>query len=123
EVAGIGDNRLSAQRLAELEVLLEPTGLVGAIQLRIHTARDHPGGETSGCARHQLAIEDEHDLVRSADIQVIPNDTLEEGAPGLRAVEHAGIETPDLRKGHAIGKARRRAAACKRRGKWMEQAP
>ena len=95
EVAGIADHRFGAECLTQLEVLLEPAGLVGAVQLGTHTARDHPGGEAARCAWHQLAIKDEHHLVGAPYIQVVADDALEEGAPGLWAIEHAGVE-PDI---------------------------
>jgi len=45
EVPGVADHRLGAQRPVLLEVLLDPAGLVVAVDLRIDVPGDHLGAE------------------------------------------------------------------------------
>src|SRR5215216_6160536 len=123
EVAGIANDRFSAKRLAELEVLLEPAGFVGAVQLGIHTTCDDLGGEPTGSTRRQLAVEDEHHLVRPPHVEVVTNQTFEERAAGLRTVEHARIRDLELAKRQVVGVAGLEVFGRKGRRQTMEPAP
>jgi hypothetical protein len=96
---------VGAQCGAELEVLLEVARLVGARQLWMHAAGDDLGAEATGCARHEPSVEDEHHLVGPTDVEVITDDTLEEGAASLRTVEHACVGDLELTEGEVVGVA------------------
>src|SRR5215831_8358134 len=74
-----------------LEVLLEPGGFVGAAELGIDAPGDDLSGELAGCIRTKLAIEEQHDIAGAADVEVVADQALEEGAPGLWAVKDPGV--------------------------------
>src|SRR5438270_11314993 len=93
---GIADDGLGAECPCELEVLLEATGVVGAGDVGVHAAGDDPGLEPTGCAWQQLAVKDENYLVRSPQVEMVADHALEEGAPGLRSVEHARVGDLEL---------------------------
>jgi hypothetical protein len=71
EVAGVTDDRFGAQGSVFLEVLLEPAGLVVADQLRVDPLGDHLGAECVGGSAADPPVEDQRDLGRAADVQVV----------------------------------------------------
>src|SRR5436305_790790 len=87
EVAGVADHRLGAQRPVLLEILLDPTGLVVAIDLRIGISGDHLGAVDARCAASNPPVEDQRHRVRSAHVEVVADELLKERTPGRRAVE------------------------------------
>ncbi len=90
-------------------VLLDPAVLVVDVQ-----ARDHPAGDDAGAEPARRGIpaladepagEDQRNLVRAADVQVVPDDLLEEDPPGHRPVQHLGQGELSLQDGQLIAVA------------------
>jgi hypothetical protein len=54
---------------------------------------------------------------------VITDDALEEGAPSLRTIEHAGVGDFESAEGQVVGIAGLEVVGSKRRGQPMEPAP
>ena len=71
EVASVAYDGLGAQGAVFLEVLLEPGRLIDAAQLRVYTTSNDLGGELARRASRQLSVEEQDDIVRAADIEVI----------------------------------------------------
>ena len=91
---GVVDGGLGPQRLPFLVVLLDLRVLVIDVQRRDHPVGEDPGAELPGRRAGSLAddppAEDQPGLVRPPDVQVVPDDLLEEDPPGDRLVQHLG---------------------------------
>jgi hypothetical protein len=72
--------------------LLDRGVFVVHVQARGDAFGDHPGAEPAGCLTgpgfHQSAIEDQADLVRATDVEVVADDLFEEHSTVDRGVEH-----------------------------------
>jgi len=68
--------------------------LVVDVQARGDPHGDHPGAESAGggarAGAHEPAVEDQADLVGASNIEVIPDDLLEEDPSRGGLVEHLG---------------------------------
>ena len=95
EVGGrVVDGGLGPDSPAELVVLLDLRMLVVDVQARDHAAGDDAGAEPARrgvlAAALDAPVEDQGDLVRAADVQVVADDLLEEDPPGGRPARHLG---------------------------------
>jgi hypothetical protein len=72
-------------------VLLDPCALVIHVERGIHALGDDPCPKPTrggfGSLSHDSPLEDQLDLIGSADVEVFADDLLEEDAPGHRAVQ------------------------------------
>ena len=119
EVGGsVVDGGLGPERPAELVVLLDLRMLVVDVQARDHAAGDDAGAEPA--RRGVLApaldapVEDQGNLVRAADVQVVADDLLEEDPPGGRRVQDLGEGELGLQDGQLIAVAGRDVAGGER---------
>src|SRR5664279_2074152 len=74
-----------------LKILLEPAGFVVTAQLRIHPVGDHFGAERARRIAVDSLVKDQCDGRRATDIQMVPDDLLEERPTGGRSVEYPGV--------------------------------
>ena len=106
EVAGLVDGRFRSDRLAQLVVLLYFRVLVVDVQAGGDALGDDPGAEPAWGGVRSLAddaaAEDQADLVRAADGQVVMDDLVEEDPPGDRLVQHLGEGELRLQHGDVI---------------------
>ena len=77
---GVANDRLGSKRSVLLEVLLETGGAVVADELGVDSLRNDLGSKRSRCASAHAAAEDDRDLLRSANVEVISDAALEEPA-------------------------------------------
>src|SRR5207249_5073270 len=87
EVVGVVDDRLGAQGAVVLVVLLDLRSLVINMQRRHYPFGENAGAERSRRRADDLAVEDQLNLARAADIQVLPDDLFEEAPSRHGAVE------------------------------------
>ena len=91
---GVVDGGFRPDRLAQLVVLLNFRVLVVNVQGRGDPVGDDPGAErpwrATAAPGDQAAAEDQADLVRPADVEVVAQHLLEEDPAGHRGVEHLG---------------------------------
>ena len=71
DIIGVVDGGLGAQGAALLDVLLDARVLVGGVNAGVDAADDHPGRKTRWRAFGDAAVEQERDLVGSAEVKVI----------------------------------------------------
>src|SRR6201987_805008 len=90
EVVSVVDGRLGPQGPAFLVVLLDARVLVIDVQGWGDIPRDHPGAKAGSRMARYPAIEDEFDLLRAAEIEVLADHLLEEEATVHRSVEDLG---------------------------------
>src|SRR3954449_6338820 len=88
------DDGLDPQRAAVLEVLLDPGVFVERVHRDVHPAGDdlgleHPGGGALGAVA-DLSAEDDLDGVGAAQVEVVPDQRLEEAAGVPGGVEDQG---------------------------------
>src|SRR6201981_3058184 len=90
EVVSVVDDRLGPQGAVFLVVLLDARVLVIDVQGRGDILRDHPGAKACSRMARYPALEDEFDLLRAAEIEVLADHLLEEQATMHRSVEDLG---------------------------------
>src|ERR1700757_5215621 len=90
EVVSVVDGRLCPQGATFLVVLLDARVLVIDVQGWGDILRDHPGAKAGSRMAWYPAIEDEFDLLRAAEIEVLADHLLEEQATVHRSVEGLG---------------------------------
>src|ERR1700741_481052 len=98
EVVSVVDGRLGPQGSVFLVVLLDARVLVIDIQGWGDILRDHSGAKAGSRMARDPAIEDEFDLLRAAEIEVLADHLLEEQATVQRPVEDLGggeLRLPD----------------------------
>src|SRR6266545_3055011 len=102
EVIGVVNHRLGAEGPALLEVLLEPRVLVFDGELGLHPVLDHAGAEGARSrvwpSAHDPSVEEKLDTVWSSEVEVLPDDLLEELATRKRSPENLGkaeLHLPD----------------------------
>jgi hypothetical protein len=78
----------------------------------ITRVRNRPG--VAFAAAHQAPVEDQRDLVGSADVEVVADDLLEEDPPGHRFVQHLGQGELGLQDGDVVAVARGPVGRAKR---------
>ena len=110
EVGGsVVDGGLGPERPAELVVLLYFRMLVVDVQARDDPVGDDPGAEPARRGEAALADdpagEDQRDLVRAADVEVVPDDLLEEDPPGGGCVQDLGEGELGLQDGQLVAVA------------------
>ena len=110
EVGGsVVDGGLGPERPAELVVLLDFGVLVVDVQARDDPVGDDPGAEPARRGEAALADdpagEDQRDLVRAADVEIVPDDLLEEDPPGGRCVQDVGEGELGLQDGQLVAVA------------------
>src|SRR5260370_1529868 len=109
EVVCVVDRSLGAEGASFFVVLPDPCGLVVHVERRIDALSDHPGAKPSGCRVGTLAqdptVKDELDLVGATDVEVLPNDLLEEDAACHWLVEDLGQRELGLKDRHVIANA------------------
>jgi hypothetical protein len=110
EVAGVVDGRLRAgsdlgyfRNL--LEVLLEARVLVIDVERGDHPVGEHPGSKTPRCLLRHTAAKDQLDHVRTADVEILPADLLQEDAATQRTVQDLGQGELGLQDGQLIAVA------------------
>src|SRR5213594_1012075 len=123
EVVGVADDQLGPKRQPLFEVLLEPRGFVVAVQRRIDPAGqnarpEHPWGPTI-----DRSAEDDRDLIRSADVEMIANDSFEPQPTGLRPVKHASVRHFKLAEGQRVYVTGAKIGRRERRRQPMHPAP
>src|SRR5487761_648952 len=91
EIAGVADHRLGSEGASLLQILLDATGLVAAADLGVDALSKDFGREGPPLSGLPFALEKEHDMLRPTDVKVVADQSLEEGAPRLWAVEHARV--------------------------------
>jgi len=96
EILAISDNGLGTQRPSLLKELLEPRRLVVTALRGIDSPRQHMGTELAGSTARDPTMKDQPDLIRSAQVEVIPNHTLKPHATGRGSVKHAGVGDLEL---------------------------
>src|SRR5258708_27201166 len=87
KVSGVGDGGLGAQRAPFFVVLLDGGVFVVDVEGRDHPIGDHAGAESAWCLARDAAAEDELDTIRPPEIEIVPDDLLEEEASQHRPVE------------------------------------
>jgi hypothetical protein len=107
EVAGVVDGRLRAgsdlghfRKL--LEVLLEARVLAIDVERGDHSAGEHPGPKTPRCLLRHTAAKDQLDHVRTADVEILPDDLLGQNAATQRTVQDLGQGELGLQDGQLI---------------------
>src|SRR6201993_2277528 len=90
EVVSVVDGRLGPQGPVFLVVLLDARVLVIDVQGWGDLLRDHPGAKAGFRRARYPAIEDEFDLLRAAEIEVLADNLLEEQATVQGSVEDLG---------------------------------
>src|SRR6201981_3215520 len=90
EVVSVVDGRLGPQGPVFLVVLLDARVLVIDVQGWGDLLRDHPGAKAGFRRARYPALEDEFDLLRAAEIEVLADHLLEEQATMHRSVEDLG---------------------------------
>src|SRR5579863_1156843 len=121
EVGGrVVDGGLGPDGPAELVVLLYFRMLVVDVQARDHAVGDDAGAEPARrralAAADDLAAEDQRDLVRAADVEVVADDLLEEDPPGGRPAQDLGEGELGLRCPPVSGQGSNRISPGKGRG-------
>ena len=96
EVACVVDSRLRAEGLTFLVVLLDSRALIVDVQRGNHAIGNDPSAETPGSGFGHAPIEDQLDLLGTADIQVFANHILEENPAADRTVQHLSQGQLDL---------------------------
>ena len=102
EIVSVVDGGLGAQGAVFLVILLDAGVPVVDVQGRGHVLSDDAGAETSGGLRSNPAIEDEADLFRAAEIEVLADDVLEEQPAVLGLVEDLGEGEFGLQDGNLV---------------------
>src|SRR5450756_687938 len=118
EVASVINGGFGSECLAFLVVLLDPVLFVVDVQRRDNTMGNHPGAESAGRVAHDSAVEHEAHLAWPANVKVLPDDLLEEDAPGNRPIENLGERELCLQNRDVVAIA---CGAVARR-EWMRQA-
>lgn len=110
EVAGVVDGGLGPQRDPALVVLPDRGVLVVDVQARGDSLGDDSGAEPARGGPRSLPddppVEDQPDLVRAADVEVVPDHLLEEDPPAHRLVQHLGEGELRLQDRHLVAVAR-----------------
>src|SRR5262245_1034651 len=81
-----------------LEVLLDPAGPVVAADVRIDALGDHLGAPGARGACADASVEDQRDLLRPPNVEVVADELFEERSPGRGPVEHPGVGDFELAK-------------------------
>jgi len=89
---GVVDDGLDPHRPAVLQVLLDPGVPVERVDGDLSAAGDHLGLELADGVLADLAVEDDLNGVRAAEVQVVGNQGIEEGpgVPGLSEADRPG---------------------------------
>ncbi len=98
EVAGIIDGGLGPQRAPLLVVRLDARAFVVDVQRRRDPLGDDPGPRPPGRAGAHTPVEDQLDLIRSPEVEVLANDLLEKRPARRGTVQHlreAELGLPD----------------------------
>lgn len=83
-------------------VLFDAAFLVVHVQGRDYAAGEHPGAETARGASSNGATEKELDLIGTADVEVFPDDLIEEDATMDGLVEDQGEGELGLEDGKVV---------------------
>jgi hypothetical protein len=106
EVAGVVDGGLGAKGLPFLVVLLDSRALVIDVERGHDAVGDHARAETSGGSSADAAVEEELDLARAPDVEILADHLLEEDPSDHRLVEHLGQREFGLQDGEVVAVAR-----------------
>src|SRR3954449_5816971 len=96
EVGRVVDHRFDPKGAAFLEVLLGAGVLVADVDGDINAAGDDPGSEDAGRRGQDLPAEDDLDLLRPTEVEVVGNQRFEERASVAGLVEHDRAGDLDL---------------------------
>ena len=87
EVVRVIDGGFGAQSASFFMILMDLGAFVVHIQGRAHTVCDDASTETSGGTSRHPTIKDQLDLVRTPQVEILPQNLLEEHPPGQGSVE------------------------------------
>lgn len=90
KVAGVVDGGLGAQGVVELEVLLDLRVLIADMQRGDDPLGEDPGAEDARGTLGDAPVEDQADLLGTTQIEVLPDQFLEQMTPGHGSVEDLG---------------------------------
>lgn len=102
EVVSVVDRGLCPERSTFLVVLLDARPLVIDLQRRRDPLGQDAGLEASGGGANDPAVEDQLDLIRAAEVEVLANDLLAEQATMHGLVEHLGERELGLQDGDVV---------------------
>jgi hypothetical protein len=94
EIIGVVDRSLCTQGPIFFVILLDPRMLVIDVERWGDVLRHDPGAETGASIARYAAVEDELDLLWSAEVEIFPDDLLEEHAAMHRSkTQPAGLRS------------------------------
>ena len=105
EVAGVVDGGLGAQGVVELKVLLDLRMLIADMQRGDDPLGDDPGAEGPRGALGDAPLEDQAHAVGATEIEVFPDQVLEQMTPGHGSVEDLGAGEFGLKDRQLIAEA------------------
>src|SRR6266508_6078969 len=92
----------SVRSTRPLVVLLEIAVLVAHVQRRHHPLGEDPRAETPRRLSGDPAIKDQLHPVRPAEVEVVPNEILEEQPAAQRAIQHLGEAELGMQDGQLV---------------------
>jgi hypothetical protein len=116
EILAIADHGLSPQGPPLLEVLLDARGPVVTTESGIDSRVQDSSTEFTWGTATDSTLENEGNLIRSTEIQVVTNDSFQPHATGLRPIENAGFRYFELAEGQLVSVAGAQLGAGERAG-------
>jgi hypothetical protein len=116
EVVGVVNGRLGAERAALLRVLLDLGVLVVHLEADLVAAADHARPEAAGGGRDHFPGEDDGDVVRTAERELVAKHALEPGPGGCGWGEDARVGELELAQRELVAVAASEILLPERRG-------
>jgi hypothetical protein len=114
EVLRIADHRLGAEGFTLLEVLFESRRFVIATQCWIHTFGQHARAKCSWSGPPDRTIKNQCNLMRTADVEMIPNHAFKPDSPRLWSVKYTRVGNLELAKGQFVDVSGSHIGGCER---------